>query len=175
MLALKYPSGMLLQSRMSKSPRPIPAIPWYKTLIPNMALAGFLPFAAIYVELHLIFASVWGYKVYTIYTVLAVMFPLLILVTSFVTIALLYFQLMAEDWRWWWRSFLSGGSTGMYIYMYAFYFFYFKSSMGGLMQVAFYFGYCFIACYAVFLMLGAVGWISAMLFVRRIFVLVKSE
>lgn len=72
-------------------------------------LAGFLPFSAIYIELHYIFASVWGHKLYTLYGVLALAVVLLLLVTAFITIALTYFQLAIEDHRWWWRSFCSGG------------------------------------------------------------------
>jgi len=49
------------------TPRPplreIPELPWYRTAIPQMVMAGFLPFSAIYVELYYIFASVWGHKV----------------------------------------------------------------------------------------------------------------
>jgi len=41
----------------------VPELPWYRTTIPQMAIAGFLPFSAIYVELYYIFASVWGHKV----------------------------------------------------------------------------------------------------------------
>ena len=33
-------------------------------------MAGFLPFSAIYIELHYIFASVWGHKLYTLYGIL---------------------------------------------------------------------------------------------------------
>jgi Endomembrane protein 70 len=75
--------------------------------------AGFLPFSAIYIELYYIFASVWGHKVYTIYSILFIVFIILIIVTAFITIALTYFQLAVEDHRWWWRSFLCGGSTGV--------------------------------------------------------------
>ena len=74
--------------------------------------AGFLPFSAIYIELYYIFASVWGHKVYTIYSILFIVFIILIIVTAFITIALTYFQLAVEDHRWWWRSFMCGGSTG---------------------------------------------------------------
>lgn len=46
----------------------------------------------------------------------------------------MYFQLGREDHRWWWRSFCSGGSTGLFVY--AFSFFYFRhSEMDGLLQV----------------------------------------
>ena len=76
--------------------------------------AGFLPFSAIYIELYYIFASVWGHKVYTIYSILFIVFIILVIVTAFITIALTYFQLAVEDHRWWWRSFMCGGSTGQY-------------------------------------------------------------
>ena len=63
----------------------------------------------------------------------------------------------------------------MYVYAYAFYFFMFRSNMGGLMQTSFYFGYNFMICYAVFLMLGAVGWAAAYWFVKYMYRQVKSE
>ena len=44
--------------------------------------------------------SVWGHKVYTIYSILSLVFVILIIVTAFITIALTYFQLAVEDHRW---------------------------------------------------------------------------
>ena len=49
--------------RTTKFPREVPQLPWYRTSFPQMLMAGFLPFSAIYIELYYIFASVWGYKV----------------------------------------------------------------------------------------------------------------
>ena len=43
-------------------PREVPPLPWYRRTAPQMAMAGFLPFSAIYIELYYIFASVWGHK-----------------------------------------------------------------------------------------------------------------
>ncbi|CAG7868917.1 unnamed protein product, partial [Brassica rapa] len=43
-----------------------------------MAMAGFLPFSAIYIELYYIFASVWGHRIYTIYNILFIVFIILI-------------------------------------------------------------------------------------------------
>ena len=54
----------------------------------------------------------WGHKIYTIWTILFIVFIILNIVTAFITIALTYFQLAVEDHAWWWRSFLCGGSTG---------------------------------------------------------------
>ena len=50
-------------TRTTKYPREIPLLPWYRHTVPQMVMAGFLPFSAIYIELYYIFASVWGHKV----------------------------------------------------------------------------------------------------------------
>ncbi|KAK4416936.1 Transmembrane 9 superfamily member 3 [Sesamum alatum] len=110
--------------RTTKYPREIPPLPWYRGTLPQMAMAGFLPFSAIYIELYYIFASVWGHRIYTIYSILFIVFIILLIVTAFITVALTYFQLAAEDHEWWWRSFLCGGSTGLFIYGYCLYYYY---------------------------------------------------
>ena len=49
--------------RTSKVARQVPAVPWYRSALAQLFMAGFLPFSAISIELHYIFASVWGHKV----------------------------------------------------------------------------------------------------------------
>eukprot|EP00891_Asterochloris_glomerata_P007011 jgi/Astpho2/7011/Aster-01865 len=120
--------------RTNKYPREIPQLPWYRRAVPQMIMAGFLPFSAIYIELYYIFASVWGHKIYTIWTILFIVFIILNIVTAFITIALTYFQLAVEDHAWWWRSFLCGGSTGIFVMFYAVYYFTARSDMSGFMQ-----------------------------------------
>jgi Endomembrane protein 70 len=78
--------------RTTKLPRAVPPMPWYRGAAPQMALAGFLPFSAIYIELYYIFASIWGHKLYTIYSILFIVFVILVIVTAFITVALTYFQ-----------------------------------------------------------------------------------
>lgn len=51
--------------------------PWLHVLC-----SGFLPFSAIYIELHYVFLSVWGTKVYTLYGVLLTAFVMLLLVAG---------------------------------------------------------------------------------------------
>eukprot|EP01025_Chloroclados_australasicus_P064767 TRINITY_DN8694_c0_g1_i1.p1 TRINITY_DN8694_c0_g1~~TRINITY_DN8694_c0_g1_i1.p1 ORF type:complete len:128 (+),score=0.15 TRINITY_DN8694_c0_g1_i1:14-397(+) len=117
----------------------------------------------------------WGHKVYIIWSILAIVFGILLLVTAFITVALTYFQLAIEDHRWWWRSFLCGGSTGLFVYCYCFYYYHFRSDMSGLMQTSFFFGYMGMACYALFIMLGTVGFNASLMFVRRIYQAIKCE
>ncbi|KAF2572534.1 hypothetical protein F2Q70_00002400 [Brassica cretica] len=156
-------------------PREIPQLPWYRSAIPQMAMAGFLPFSAIYIELYYIFASVWGHRIYTIYSILFIVFIILLIVTAFITVALTYFQLAAEDHEWWWRSFLCGGSTGLFIYAYCLYYYYARSDMSGFMQTSFFFGYMACICYGFFLMLGTVGFRASLFFVRHIYRSIKCE
>lgn len=69
------------------------------------------PLSAISVELYYIFATVWGREVYTLYGILLVVFFILMSVTACISIALTYFQLSIEDYRWWWRSIFSSGQV----------------------------------------------------------------
>ena len=48
-------------------------------------------------------SSIWGYKFYSINSIIVVVFIILLIVTALVTVALTYFQLAAEDHQWWWR------------------------------------------------------------------------
>eukprot|EP01024_Parvocaulis_polyphysoides_P054899 TRINITY_DN5570_c0_g1_i4.p1 TRINITY_DN5570_c0_g1~~TRINITY_DN5570_c0_g1_i4.p1 ORF type:complete len:602 (+),score=51.23 TRINITY_DN5570_c0_g1_i4:165-1970(+) len=161
--------------RTNKYPREIPTLPWYRGTFPQMIMAGFLPFSAIYVELYYIFASVWGHKVYIIWSILFIVFLILLIVTAFITVALTYFQLAVEDHCWWWRSFLCGGSTGMFVYGYCFYYYHARSDMSGFMQTTFFFGYMLVVCYGFFIMLGTVGWRASLTFVRSIYKAIKCE
>ncbi|KAF6261065.1 hypothetical protein COO60DRAFT_1700018 [Scenedesmus sp. NREL 46B-D3] len=161
--------------RTTKFPRGVPALPWYRGAPAQALMAGFLPFSAIYIELYYIFASIWGHKLYTIYSILFIVFIILVIVTAFITVALTYFQLAVEDHRWWWRSFLCGGSTAFFILGYCFFYYHYRSEMHGLMQTSFFFGYNAIVCFAFFLMLGSIGWRASLLFVRSIYKAIKCE
>jgi len=155
--------------RTKTFPREIPPIPWYRQAPVQMLMAGFFPFSAIYIELYYIYTSVWGHNSYTLYGILFLVFIILIIVTACITIALTYFQLSMEDYRWWWRSFASGGSTGLFIYAYSFFFYMYRSKMHGFLQLSFYFVYMALVCWFFFVMLGTVGFYSSLIFVRNIY------
>ncbi|KAG8074193.1 hypothetical protein GUJ93_ZPchr0006g44351 [Zizania palustris] len=107
--------------------------------------------------------------------ILFIVFIILLIVTAFITVALTYFQLAAEDHEWWWRSFLCGGSTGFFVYGYCLYYYYARSDMSGFMQTSFFFGYMACICYAFFLMLGMIGFRATLFFVRHIYKSIKCE
>jgi len=152
--------------RTRNFPRQVPPIPFYRTLPCQMLMSGFLPFSAIYIELFYLFSSVWGRSSYQLYGILFIVAIILLIVTSCITLALTYFQLSMEDHRWWWSAFLTGGSTGLFVYAYAIFFYFYRSKMSGLLQGSFYFAYMAIICYFFFVMLGTVGFWSSLILKR---------
>jgi hypothetical protein len=161
--------------RTKNFPREIPPIPWYRRLPFQMLMAGFLPFSAIYIELFYIYSSVWGHSTYSLYGILFLVFIILNIVTACITVALTYFQLSMEDHRWWWTSFVNGGSTGIFIYIYSIFYYIYRSKMSGMVQGTFYFSYMLMVCYFFFILLGTVGFYSSLVFVRRIYKNLKSD
>jgi hypothetical protein len=160
--------------RTKKVPREIPPSVWYKSGFVQVFVAGFLPFSAIYIELYYVFVSIWGQFTYTPFPIVFLVFVILIMVTSCITIAMIYLMLSQENHKWWWRSIICGGASSFFIYGYSF-FYYYESQMQGLLQTAFYFGYVLIACYGFFMMMATVGFISSLTFVKRIYRVIKCD
>lgn len=113
--------------RINAVPRPIPEKKWFMEASFVMLIGGVLPFASIFIEMYFIFTSFWAYKIYYVYGFMLLVFIILIAVTSCATIVCTYFILNAEDHRWHWTSFMAAASTAIYIYMYAIYYFFFKT------------------------------------------------
>ncbi|PON82076.1 Nonaspanin [Trema orientale] len=57
---------------IAKSPREIPPLPWYRRALPQIAVAGLLPFSLLPVELNFVISSVWGHGIYIAYKILLI-------------------------------------------------------------------------------------------------------
>eukprot|EP00922_Rhytidocystis_sp_ex-Travisia-forbesii_P072313 GHVS01107819.1.p1 GENE.GHVS01107819.1~~GHVS01107819.1.p1 ORF type:complete len:615 (-),score=44.75 GHVS01107819.1:57-1901(-) len=168
-------SGTAFPCKTNKLAREIPRVRWYHSPWAQMLTSGFLPFSAIYIELHYVFLSVWGSKIYTLYGILLLAFAMLLLVAATVSVLLTYFHLNAEDHRWWWRASLSGGSVSIFFYVHCIYYFFTSTRMYGFLQVAFFFGYSLVVAWGLFLMMGFVTFSSAYCFVYYIYTRIKSD
>jgi len=160
--------------KTNKLARDIPACVWYQSQSTQFVATGFLPFSAIYIELHYIFNSIWGPRIYTLYGILLLAFGMLLLVAATVTILFTYFHLNAEDHRWFWRAFSTGGAVAVFFYAYCIYFF-FQTGMTGLLQCSFFFLYSAFVAYGCALMIGAVSFYSTYYFVIYIYSKIKAE
>lgn len=161
--------------RVKTVPRPIPWRPWYLRPTAIGLLGGLLPFGSIFIEMYFIFTSFWNYKVYYVYGFFLLVFLILLAVTLCVTTVATYFLLNAENYKWHWTSFFSAATTALYVYLYSVYFFAFKTRMTGFFQTCFYFGYTAMFCLGLGIMCGAVGFLGANAFVKRIYRNVKVD
>ncbi|KAD2393415.1 hypothetical protein E3N88_40392 [Mikania micrantha] len=161
--------------RTTKCPKEVPKLHWYRGVLPQMALAGFLPFSVIILQIYDILNAVSGYKIYTSYDSMLIMLFLILIMTALVSVVMTYFQLSAEDHEWWWRSFLCGGSTGLYVFAYSIYYSLHLTEMNDLTQTMFFFGYMACLGYGIFLALGTVGFYASLMFVRYLYASIKCD
>ena len=64
-------------------------------------------------------SSIWQHQFYYLFGFLLLVLAILIVTCIEISIALTYFQLTSEDYNWWWRSFFSSGTSGLYVFCYA--------------------------------------------------------
>ena len=67
-------------------------------------MAGILPFGACFIELFFIFSAIYENQFYYLFGFLFLVFIILVISCSQISIVMVYFQLCGEDYRWWWRS-----------------------------------------------------------------------
>jgi transmembrane 9 superfamily protein 3 len=127
--------------RVNSIPRPIPIAVWYCSPAFIIPAAGILPFGSIFIEMYFIFTAFWSYKFYYVYGFMLLVYTILTLVTICTTIVAVYFVLNAENYHWQWIAFGSAGFTSVYVFLYAVFYFFYKTQMTGLLQVSYYFGY----------------------------------
>jgi len=161
--------------RTSPVVKPIPSKRPYQELYVHVLLGGILPFGSIFIETYFVFTAFWQYKYYYVFGFLLLVYVILLVVTVCVTIVSTYFLLNAEDYRWQWTSFLSGASTGLYVYIYAIYYFFKKTRMSGFLQVTFYFGYMGMFCFGLGLLTGAIGFLGTRMFVNKIYRMIHVD
>merc|ERR1712224_601702 len=105
-----------LPVRVNPVPRLIPAQPWYFSATGNILMGGMLPFGAAFTELFFILSSIWMHQFYYLFGFLAIMGIILVITSAEISIAVTYFQLTTEDYRWWWRSFFTSACSGLYVF-----------------------------------------------------------
>merc|ERR1719197_1457324 len=129
-------------------PRAVPPRPWYMTPLFSVLVGGVLPFGAVFIELFFILSSIWLHQYYYVFGFLLVVLLILIITCAEITIVLCYFQLCAEDYHWWWRSFLTSGSSGLYLFIYSIVYMSTKMVMTRGVSIMLYIGYMSIASYS---------------------------
>ena len=165
--AFEYPS------ETNRIARRIPPQPWYLNGFVAYPLVGILPFAAIFVELFFIMGSVWMGQTFYVFSFLVLAFLLMVVMCAEGAIVIVYISLCYENYNWWYRAILGPATTGLYVFAYSILYF---RRLGANSYVTYflYFGYMAIACGAVSLMAGCVGFFACLWFVRYMYGAIKA-
>ncbi|CAB1337189.1 unnamed protein product [Coregonus sp. 'balchen'] len=140
--------------RTNQIPRQIPEQSFFTKPVPGIVMGGILPFGCIFIQLFFILNSIWSHQMYYMFGFLFLVFIILLITCSEATILLCYFHLCAEDYHWWWRSFLTSGFTAVYLFVYAVHYFFSKLQIVGAASTILYFGYTAIMVLIFFLFTG---------------------
>ncbi|GAB2293021.1 Transmembrane 9 super member 7 [Dionaea muscipula] len=161
--------------KTNKIPRQIPEQAWYMKSIFSILIGGILPFGAVFIELFFILTSIWLNQFYYIFGFLFIVFVILLITCAEITMVLCYFQLCSEDYHWWWRSYLTAGSSALYLFLYSIFYFFTKLEITKFISGILYFGYMLIGSYAFFVLTGTIGYYACFWFVRKIYSSVKID
>lgn len=161
--------------RTNQIPRQIPPQPKSLKLFPTVALAGILPFGAIFIEIYYIYNSLWFHKIYYMFGFLFMCYFLMIITTATVTILLTYFLLCAENYQWQWRAFIASGACSFYIFLHAIIYLICQLSLGGFTSNVLYLGYSILITFIAFVLTGSIGFIASFFFIRKIYASIKID
>ena len=161
--------------RTNQINRHIPEQVWYTHPLFGIALGGILPFGAVCIELFFIMSAMWLHQIYYVFGFLFAVLIILIITCAEITIVLCYFQLCNEDYRWWWRSFLSAGSSAVYLILYSLWYYHSKLKISGFVNTVLYFSYMGMIALTFFLLTGTVGFFSCLWFTRKIYGAIKVD
>eukprot|EP01105_Mastigella_eilhardi_P023224 TRINITY_DN581_c0_g1_i1.p1 TRINITY_DN581_c0_g1~~TRINITY_DN581_c0_g1_i1.p1 ORF type:complete len:686 (-),score=219.84 TRINITY_DN581_c0_g1_i1:116-1963(-) len=156
-------------------PRFIPPQVWYMHPAVNVLMGGVLPFGAVFIELFFVLGAVWGQQMYYIFTFLFIVFFILVVTCAEITIVMCYFQLCSEDYHWWWRAFMTSGSSALYMFAYSAFYFGTKLDITKFVSGLLYFGYTAIFSIVFFVLTGYIGFYACFLFVRKIYASVPLD
>ncbi|KAM5437942.1 hypothetical protein McanMca71_002164 [Microsporum canis] len=153
-------------TRTNVIPRQIPLQPWYSGSLRGILLTGFAPFATLFVELVFLFRNLLQDKAgyYYVFGYLTIVGLLSLISIAEMAIITTYTLLCAENHQWWWHSFMVGGSSAVWVFMYCIWYFFTKLHIRGLISSLLFFAYSFLGCVVYGLLTGTVGFLAAYIF-----------
>ncbi|KAG2461548.1 TM9S4 protein, partial [Polypterus senegalus] len=131
--------------RTNQIPRQIPEQRWYMNKFVGILMAGILPFGAMFIELFFIFSAIWENQFYYLFGFLFLVFIILVVSCSQISIVMVYFQLCAE------------------------------LDIVEFIPSLLYFGYTALMVLSFWLLTGTIGFYAAYMFIRKIYAAVKID
>lgn len=161
--------------KVSAVRRPIPNQKWYIGEKFSIVICGFIIFSTVASELHYVVTSVWRSQIIGMFFFSFLTLNLLVCVVALISVLHTYAALANQNWQWWWRSFFSGFSAALWMFVYAVWL------MSAVFKMDVFWSDVVFLLYAVMmstcfgLMCGAVSVLASWLFVTYLYALSKSE
>jgi len=138
-------------------------------------VGGLVTFVPVFIEVFFIMSSIWLHHYTYMFGFLLLVFLILSITSAEVSIVMCYFQLVNEDYHWWWRSFLSAGSSALFLFLYSIHYFYTNLEISSGVSTLMYFVNMGVASLTFFLITGSIGVLSCLFFTTKIYAAIKVD
>ncbi|CUG87696.1 endosomal integral membrane protein, putative [Bodo saltans] len=153
----------------NQTPLTIPPTMWHVKPWLTIAIGGIVPFSAVFTEVRSIFGALWLNQYYDAFGCLTLVMILMTIFCAEITVVFCYFQLRAENYYWAWRAFFTSGSCGVYLFLYAVYYFFTSLRMTSVVSILIYFGYMTLLSFLFCIMTGTIAFLACYWFTRCIY------
>ncbi|KAL0230233.1 hypothetical protein PCE1_003795 [Barthelona sp. PCE] len=180
---LSIAGGIVAKSRSKKFEAPtrtysykkeIPEVNFYQRPWFQFMVAGFIPFAASYMEIIQFFSSNLN-QAGLMFGLLVLILLTIIVVTACVAAIFTFFQLSSGDYNWWLWSFGYGGSAAVWLVLYSLFYWAVQSNLRGFMQFWHFFGTVLVCAWGVWLILGTIGFLTSYFLVKKMYSAIKAD
>ena len=107
------------------------------------------------------------FQFYYLFGFLFLVFIILVVSCSQISIVMVYFQLCSENYHWWWRSFAVSGGSAVYVFAYSIFYFYTKLDINDFVPSVIYFIYTVIITITLCLVTGTIGFFATFFFIWK--------
>ncbi|KAF7257432.1 hypothetical protein EG68_04472 [Paragonimus skrjabini miyazakii] len=153
----------------------LPSLTHLPGLSSRTLLAGALPFGAVFIEVFFVYMALWESRFYYLFGFLFAVFIILIICCAQVAIVITYFQLCNEDYRWWWRTFITSGGPAIYLLVYSVFYYWTKLNITQFVPTVVYFGYTSLMVITFWILTGTIGFAATFNFLRYIYAAIKID
>lgn len=166
MKEMEFPSSASPTSRPIPKPNDV-TIPEFGATVIIVSC----PLGVALVEFLSLMDNLWLGQYYFVFGLTSISWLLMCISCAEVCVLMVYFQLSLENHRWWWYSFIAPGGAASYTFGSTSMFWFFGTLKASPIFTTYflYFGYMLLFCFATFLVIGSVGSLISLWFVRMIY------
>nr|CCC89987.1 putative endosomal integral membrane protein [Trypanosoma congolense IL3000] len=163
-----------LPTKLSSIPRAIPSQSIRKRWL-LILMGGAVSFCAAFMEIVCVLGSFWKGQPFLYMGYLFGVTLIIAAVCAEVAVVVTFAMLCEEDYQWWWGSFCTSGSCGVYYFCYSLAYLFGSLEIRQPLSVLLFLVYTFEISLVIMVILGTMGFIASAAFVRVTYSAIKSN